>query len=832
MHWSHLGSRERKRRLALLRTTDLPAFDDDEEHVESPLAAAVEGDIRPALEWSPINSWRGDGPAGDTRTPPELLGRLATSPDPDVRSIVAENPATSPEDLALLSSDVSDEVRKKCAGNWQTPVENLRVLSEDQAMDVRTAVAGNPFSPEDVLRNFVHCGTQGGDSFGTPRYEVAGNPALPPELLSELMSEGTDADVLRAALGNLATPTSVLDTHADDEKLWEIISHHPSASPAALAAVATSHEDWLRLAVARHRNAAPDTITLLVTDSDWQVSDAAMSHPALPAATARELIAAAGTNNYDVLRIVRSSCLPSRLLAELSTHPDKDVRAGVVGNPSTSEAVINRLAVDSATPVRAAVARSDRVRVSLLRELARDPRRDVRSAAASNPKLPSSFHAELAADANSDVRCSIAATHSVEPGILDSLASDSDPSVRIAAARNPGVPTEALGRLATDPDQYVRRIVATDSRMPADALACLARDVDSDVRAAAAANPSSPPEVLAALSKDKTAEVRRQVAFNLSTPPEVLDRLARDRAKGVRLAAARNPFTSHESAHAAQVVTRKAKAKRPTTVAERAEEILRTDLTPEDLESLMMDKAMGVRIAACIRGFECGLVDDEEAVRLLNRENRGEGQLLDRWRDTGDERLFSLMITGRFDDALLSIARDPSAPAELLNQMFELKIPTVGWMIACRDDLTADQLDHLATVASHSFETWEVPEDGELLVGQVYSGGYIACHPQIVVALHQDTRPETLTRLRKARSKHVRAAVAHRPDLEALPVLAQDKDPVVRAAVASQPLTPSDLLNELSLDAHVDVRTAVHTNPSSSEEARAQAALLGVESAD
>jgi hypothetical protein len=70
--------------------------------------------------------------------------------------------------------------------------------------------------------------------------------------------------------------------------------------------------------------------------------------------------------------------------------------------------------------------------------------------------------------------------------------------------------------------------------------------------------------------------------------------------------------------------------------------------------------------------------------------------------------------------------------------------------------------------------------------------------------------------------------LAQRPDDEALPLLAKDKESVVRAAIAAQPATPVELLEVLAMDPEREVRAAIHTNPSATDTARSAAALLGI----
>ena len=103
-----------------------------------------------------------------------------------------------------------------------------------------------------------------------------------------------------------------------------------------------------------------------------------------------------------------------------------------------------------------------------------------------------------------------------------------------------------------------------------------------------------------------------------------------------------------------------------------------------------------------------------------------------------------------------------------------------------------------------------------------------AARDDVLVALAPDTVEEVLASLVESRNASVRAALAARPYEPALPVLAGDKVTTVRVAVAKQPRTPLDVLKVLSADADVEVRKAVHANPSATDEIKAVAALVGV----
>ena len=169
----------------------------------------------------------------------------------------------------------------------------------------------------------------------------------------------------------------------------------------------------------------------------------------------------------------------------------------------------------------------------------------------------------------------------------------------------------------------------------------------------------------------------------------------------------------------------------------------------------------------------------------------------------------------------------PATPApELLRRLIVEKVPGAAWYFVKREEITPDELDALATAPSHSFQYFAEPDN--LSVGQIYADSRITCYPPVVVALHPLTRPGTLVKMRKARSKYVRVALAQRPDQGALAALAKDKEVLVRSAVAAQTATPTEILDALAVDSESMVRDAVLSNPATSDSARAAALLLGI----
>lgn len=96
------------------------------------------------------------------------------------------------------------------------------------------------------------------------------------------------------------------------------------------------------------------------------------------------------------------------------------------------------------------------------------------------------------------------------------------------------------------------------------------------------------------------------------------------------------------------------------------------------------------------------------------------------------------------------------------------------------------------------------------------------------VARNPNTPVEILLVVTRSLRDDVRVAAHPGTSGDLLEALAHHKDEGVRPGVAKHRRTPLEMLRALSLDAEVSVRRAVYENTSSTDETRAQAALLGL----
>ena len=142
--------------------------------------------------------------AKNFNTPVDVLIKLSTDKDSNVRRGVARNPNTPIDILEKLSSDKESDVRGGVAQNLNTPVDILVQLSTDEDSWVRMYVAQNRHTPVDVL---VKLSTDG-DSW-VRRY-VARNPNTPVDILVQLSTD-KNSDVQKGVAQNPNTPVDILE---------------------------------------------------------------------------------------------------------------------------------------------------------------------------------------------------------------------------------------------------------------------------------------------------------------------------------------------------------------------------------------------------------------------------------------------------------------------------------------------------------------------------------------------------------------------------------------------------------------------------------------------
>jgi hypothetical protein len=216
-----------------------------------------------------------------------------------------------------------------------------------------------------------------------------------------------------------------------------------------------------------------------------------------------ELLQLLTLNNQ--ISIAKQSTTAERILINLVTNKNKEVRLSVFKNSNSTMTVLKILSEDEDLQIR-----------RLFKVHPNNPNRRSR---------PS-------------------------PKWLQKLAQNQYWLIRAQTARNTATPVDALAILANDNDYRVRIGVAENPATPTDILAILAEDPYHDdtcnydiykVRKAVAGNPATPPDILRKLSKDSSYFY--MLRYNLSTPADMLEEFVEKNNIHAMRGMASNPST-------------------------------------------------------------------------------------------------------------------------------------------------------------------------------------------------------------------------------------------------------------------------------------------------
>jgi hypothetical protein len=140
---------------------------------------------------------------------PELIERLAVSPDRNSRIIAAGHPKTPERLLLALAKDGDSILRWQVAKNPNASGAVLRELARDDGSGIRCAVAVHPETPVQLLDSLAV------DSSAQVRCGVASHPRVTIELLRKLAEDENSSVRARVALRK-ESPIDVLKRLADD----------------------------------------------------------------------------------------------------------------------------------------------------------------------------------------------------------------------------------------------------------------------------------------------------------------------------------------------------------------------------------------------------------------------------------------------------------------------------------------------------------------------------------------------------------------------------------------------------------------------------------------
>ncbi|MGW4032126.1 hypothetical protein ACWEFL_22915 [Streptomyces sp. NPDC004838] len=242
--------------------------------------------------------------------PPEVYGRLAMDPHPGVRADLAENPAIDDVLIRALADDRGHDVQRRLAHNPCVPLDMLIRLAGTVRIGVTLlprVAAVSPAeveelarSPEPAARMLVtqrrDLPTGIRDALATDPdakvvKSIASHPGLSEAQLRAMVDRHGVRVIAKVAANPDATPALLEDLtrhEASVQKVFREVARHRNATGPALHNCLT--DKHARPLAASHPALPPQVIAELLTDTDWQVVEAAAANPSLPLAVMSDLV--------------------------------------------------------------------------------------------------------------------------------------------------------------------------------------------------------------------------------------------------------------------------------------------------------------------------------------------------------------------------------------------------------------------------------------------------------------------------------------------------------------------------------------------------------------
>ena len=358
---------------------------------------------------------------------------------------------------------------------------------------------------------------------------------------------------------------------------------------------------------------------------------------------------------------------------------------------------------------------------------------------------------------------------------LEKLSKSNDTYFKIAVVKNIKTPTSLLEALKNDEGFLVRIAVAKDQKTPPDILDFLAKDPQYSVRECVAKNPNTKHSILEYLAQDKSSSVRSALAQNPNLPQNIQDKLASDSDYTVRFHLALNHNTSQA------VLSRLAKDKdvvAKVAANQNTEPMILESLAKDTDESVRTNLGKNPKASSAILGELAK--DQSSSVRRAVAENRNTSSLVQkelaidesRWVRTSlaknsgtDHAVLEILVNDTEESVRSAVALNPSLSTALLEKLGKDKVDVVRSAVASNPNANASTLQALVLDAQKKV-AW--------------------------CAINNPNIPKSIL---LALSKHY-------------------KTKEVRLALATHPRTPIEVLNKLSKEDDVEIRTAAAGNTS------------------
>jgi Leucine rich repeat variant len=582
----------------------------------------------------------------------------------------------------------------------------------------------------------------------------------------------------------------------------------------------------VRVAVASNLNTPVHILEKLAGEEDEEVRRATFLNPSTPTAifqlfheyqSAITLVTPKGSivnlqaSAETLCKIVKSQSQWTHICKQVAIHPN------------TPTSLLIDFAHHKYWRIRASVAGNPNLPIHLLEQLARDKRLGVRQAVVFNPNTPTTLLTRLLKDKSWDLRRNITQHPNVTPAILVSLAKDNYASVRVAVVANPKTPIQVLEQLAADSDTYVRKCVAQNSRISATVLMQLAEDSSSVVRQAVASNANTPPLVLTKLAEDEDTAVRMAIAQNSNTPNDVLTYLKGDKYDWIKQAAWKTRKNRNSSKSISKKTSNNKQLSNQLDVTSNLETSIETLLKLIETKDSHIREVVFANLyrkialtadicdIADLLAEVCSKSDNVDLKIALARHPHTSPSTLHKFASSPSFRLRRL------------VAQNPNLSANLLEKLLEDRNPEVrrAALQGLLNQVKPHSKRELSSTLNEFLQQWQATQNpntpNNILIHLANSKWVIireavALHPQAAMII---LNPINLD-LENTSIQHKKTNVP----ITLLEKLANDKNLVVKIAVAKNTHVPQNILEHLTRNHHCEsliylaaVKTLLHHYP-------------------
>jgi len=472
---------------------------------------------------------------------------------------------------------------------------------------------------------------------------------------------------------------------------------------------------------------------------------------------------------------------------------------------STSVEDLHELASSRSWAVRAAVAKNIGTQKTTIVRLLSDSDWRVRARALDHKSVAKADTRPYLEEAMAKHPDFVLRHRHVTPDLIQTVYESGSDQVLEQIAGHRRTPLEILTTLASHENAQIRKAVFMNQHIPSTVLTLGLEDPDFLVRTCIASHRNLTEELAAQLLEDMSLQVLHGVARNLHLSQET--QILAER----KLEAA----IEHRKIH------------KPTRVRKRALSIVKDEITWDYFQRCVDDRVAGVRIAVKLGAFEQGLIDLNRCVAALRLEKMP--SLVFEYTDLiSPSKAIAVMNSLDYQGPLKGhLKQDWSRDRGVVIAALETKRAYMAWDVVQSVELDEELLALLVHCERMSLTFNVARQKGFVKWPEVIVRGGICDTfvPQVIVALHPLTTPETMNVLRKSRSAPVRAAMVNKMDPAELVQAAQSAMPLVRAAVALHPETSDATFISLAMDSDEGVRAAVLGSNRATDEIRALAKL-------